>query len=91
MKERYIEQRITEEAKKLNFLTYKFVSPSRKGVPDRIFITPKGRIFFIEFKTEKGKLTKLQEKTIVAFMNYKIDVSVVRNIEQGLEILKLNA
>ena len=41
-------------------LPYKFTS-SRAGVPDRLFLTPDGGIFFIEMKAPNGKLSKLQE------------------------------
>jgi hypothetical protein len=58
-------------------------------VPDRIFITPHGEVFFIEFKSEKGKVTKLQEKVIKDITIRDVDVFVVDHVEIGLEILAL--
>ena len=49
--ERKIESKISKKAIDLGYLTYKFTSPSNRGVPDRIFINKKGEIFFIEFKS----------------------------------------
>lgn len=39
---------------------YKFVSPGNVGVPDRIVIWPNGVIHFVELKTSKGVLSRLQ-------------------------------
>ena len=89
MKERQIESKVVKKAKELGFLTYKFSSPSNRGVPDRIFISPHGKVFFIEFKSEKGKLTKLQEKVIKDITIRDVDVFVVDHVEIGLEILAL--
>ena len=89
MKEKQIESKIVKKAKELGFLTYKFSSPSNRGVPDRIFISPHGEVFFIEFKSAKGKVTKLQEKVIKDITIRDVDVFVVDHVEIGLEILSL--
>ena len=47
-------------------------------------------MFFIEFKSAKGKLTKLQEKKISELITNKVDVFVVNNEKLGLEILIKN-
>ena len=85
--EKDLEKKIVTKAKQLGFLSYKFVSPSNRGVPDRIFISKTGKVFFIEFKSVKGKLTKLQEKKISELTTNKADVFVVNSEELGLEIL----
>jgi hypothetical protein len=87
MKEKQIESKIVKKAKELGFLTYKFSSPSNRGVPDRIFISPHGEVFFIEFKSEKGKLTKLQEKVIKDIGEYGVGVFIINSVEVGLQIL----
>jgi hypothetical protein len=88
-KETTIESKVVKKAKQLGFLTYKFVSPSNRGVPDRIFINPFGKIFFIEFKSEKGKLTKLQQKTIKDIGRFKVPVYVVSDVNHGIIILNI--
>ena len=55
--------------------------------PDRIFFNKEGKVFFIEFKSAKGKLSKLQEKKISELITYKQDVFVVNSEELGIEIL----
>ena len=89
MLEKQIESKVVKKAKELGFLTYKFSSPSNRGVPDRIFISPHGEVFFIEFKSEKGKITKLQEKTIKDISSYGVGVFIINSAEVGLQILTL--
>lgn len=91
MKEKNLEAKIVKIAKELGYLTYKFTSPSNRGVPDRIFINPYGYIFFIEFKNENGKLTSLQKKFNRDVGNLGVIVFVVSKIESGIEILTINS
>jgi hypothetical protein len=89
MLEKQIESKVVKKAKELGFLTYKFSSPSNRGVPDRIFISPHGEVFFIEFKSAKGKLSQLQKKVIKDITIRDVDVFVVDHVEDGLEIIAL--
>jgi hypothetical protein len=41
--------------------TYKFKSPSQRGVADRIACLPNGGTWFVELKKPGGRLSKLQE------------------------------
>jgi hypothetical protein len=40
---------------------YKFTSPGRKGVADRIACLPDGSTWFVELKTKGGRLSPLQK------------------------------
>lgn len=91
MKEKDIESKVTKFAKSKGILSYKFVSPNNRGVPDRLFITDKGKIFFIEFKSAKGKLTELQSMTIDKMRERGVDVFVAYSVDEGEKILdKIN-
>jgi hypothetical protein len=85
--EKDLEKKIVIKAKKLGYLTYKFVSPSNIGVPDRIFINENGKLFFVEFKSKKGKLSNLQEKKISELVEKKQSVFVVNDEKLAMEIL----
>jgi hypothetical protein len=91
MLEKQIESKVVKKAKELGFLTYKFSSPSNRGVPDRIFISPHGEVFFIEFKSTKGKLSQLQKKVIKDIIALDVRVFVVRDVIDGMEILNLKS
>lgn len=86
MKESEIEKKVCEYAKGRGWLTYKFVSPSNKGVPDRVLLK-RGVCIFIEFKA-KGKLpTKLQAKVLASIHNQGFLTYVVDNVEEGKKII----
>ncbi len=57
--ERYLHKRFTD----LGGTTYKWSSPGRVGVPDRICIL-RGEVWFVEVKTEIGKLSVRQAREI---------------------------
>lgn len=61
MRESTVESALVKYAKSVGVLTYKFTSPSNRGVPDRVFIGPKGTLF-LEIKAPGKKPTALQEK-----------------------------
>lgn len=50
MRENAVEQNIVRQVKSLGGVAWKWVSPGRVGVPDRICIFPGGRIIFVELK-----------------------------------------
>ena len=60
MKESTIESYLVRRCKELGVLCYKFVSPSHRGVPDRVLIFPKGLVTFIELKAPGKSPTVLQ-------------------------------
>jgi len=60
MLEKEIERKFKKALEAKGCLVYKFASPNCRGVPDRIVITDTGRVLFVELKTEKGVLSKLQ-------------------------------
>lgn len=87
MLEKNIETNICTYAKKYGLFQVKFTSPSRIGLPDRMFISKDGEVFFIEFKAKGKKPTKLQEYTINKLRSYKVYCYVVDNIEYGRSII----
>lgn len=78
MLEREIEQRMVKEVKKRGGLCYKFVSPNNPGVPDRIVITPTGRVIFVELKTEIGRLSRIQQWQRGEIQKRGADIRVIK-------------
>ncbi len=85
--ERDIERKVCDYAKSLKFLCYKFTSPSRRSVPDRMFITPSGVVFFIEFKRWGKQLPPSQEVEIAKIRATGVDVFVVDNVDMGKGVI----
>jgi len=82
MLEKQIEAKVCDYAKTKGMMVYKFTSPARAAVPDRLFIC-KGRVFFIEFKREGQKPTPAQEREHHRLRQHKVSVFVVDNVEDG--------
>ena len=78
MLEKEIERRMVQTVRERGGLCYKFVSPSNPGVPDRIIITPNGRIVFVELKTETGRLAKIQTWQLDEMRKRGADVRVAK-------------
>lgn len=87
--EKYIETKVCDHAKKLGCLVYKFTSPSRRSVPDRIFIMPDGEgVFFIEFKRLGQKPTPAQANEIAKIVKQGTVVFVVDNVAKGKAVVE---
>ena len=61
MKESVIESKMGRMVRGHGGLFYKFVSPGNPGVPDRIVVTPRGEVYFVELKTDVGRLAAVQK------------------------------
>lgn len=59
--EKHIEAYLVKRVKERGGIAYKFVSPARRGVADRIVCLPGGAVWFIELKTVGGRLSPLQK------------------------------
>lgn len=81
--EKDIEKRVCEYARSLGCLAYKFTSPARRSVPDRLFITKKGEVFFIEFKRFGGDATLSQQVEIDRIKRQGVSVFVVDSVAAG--------
>jgi len=83
MLEKEIEAKVCDYAKTKNVLVYKFTSPNRMAVPDRLFIRPDGRVWFCEFKREKQKPTPAQDREHHRLRQHKVSVFVIDNVPDG--------
>lgn len=86
--EKDIEKKVCLYAKQVHgCYVRKFTSPAQRSVPDRLFITPSGRVFFIEFKRagQVGTVAQLAEHCQI--QNNKVRVFVVDDAEKGMELV----
>ena len=60
MLERDIEAYLVRRVKECGGKAYKFVSPTNRGVADRLVVLPGGYVWFVEVKTEGGRVSPLQ-------------------------------
>ena len=82
MREKTVEQRLHEEAKKIGGHAYKLSSQVDAGMPDRLVCFPGGRIVFVETKRPKGgRLSKIQIYRHKELRRMGFDVRVVNTTE----------
>jgi len=87
--ERDIEKAVVIYSRKLYCLAYKFTSPSRVSVPDRIFITPKGTVFFMELKRRGEVPTKAQAVEIAKLNMQGARVFVCDSVDDGKRVIDM--
>lgn len=87
MLEKEIERRMCEMIRKRGGLTFKFTSPGNVGVPDRLIITPTGVVWFVELKTETGRLSKIQKCRIAELEKQGANVRVVYGWDAAKEFV----
>lgn len=82
MREKVIEQKLVQEAKKYGGLALKFTSPSFAGVPDRLLLFRGGRVAFCEVKAPGEKPRPLQKSRIALLRRMGFKVYVLDGVEQ---------
>lgn len=86
--EKVIEGKCCKFARELGMLEYKFTSPAKRHVPDRIFLRDGGRIFWIEFKKRGEKPTAAQALEHEKMRKRGATVYVTDNVVDGKNIIE---
>jgi len=84
--EAQIEKTVTDFAVRMGWLSYKFTSPNRRAVPDRIYLRG-ATTFFIEFKAPGKAPSLAQTREHETLLNEGFAVYVVDDIVTGCEII----
>ena len=89
--EKVIEEKVNAYAKERGIAVYKFTSPARAAVPDRLYINNKGFMWFCEFK-RKGKVpTPAQQREHDRLRVRGVVVYVIDTVEGGFEMVDRHA
>ena len=86
-RESVIEEKVCAYAVTKGVIHYKFTSPNRRAVPDRMLINSNGFTWFIEFKATGKKATVPQEREHTKLRAQNKEVYVVDDIDQGKTII----
>lgn len=86
--ESQIEQHFKKKVEAHGALVWKFTSPGRAGVPDRIVILPGGRVVFAEMKAPGKKLRPLQRAVISLIRKTGCHVWVIDSLEKVDEFIE---
>lgn len=82
MRESELESILVREVRRIGGRAYKWVSPGNDGVPDRIVFFPDGRVFFVELKTETGKLSAVQKIQINRLKELKQTAITIKGLQE---------
>jgi hypothetical protein len=88
MKEKIVENHFVWAVERAGGKTWKFTSPGRKGVADRIACLPDGSTWFVELKTKGGRLSALQKMFMSDMALLNQNYACLWTIEQVDEWLK---
>ena len=75
--ETVVEAYFVKEVKKYGGIAYKFTSPARRSVPDRIVVLNGGITHFVELKTIGGKVSSGQRREIARLRDLGHTVYVI--------------
>lgn len=88
MRERDIEKWLRRQVENLGGLAFKFTSPGNDGVPDRLAVLPGGLIYFIELKTDRGRLSPLQVWQQDRLRQLGVNAAVIRGMDEAVEFIE---
>ena len=80
--ERDIERHLVRRTIEHGGVAYKFVSPGRVGVADRIVLLPGGVVWFVELKTATGRVSPLQKVFAADMRRMGTNYIVLRSTEE---------
>ena len=79
--ERVIEAHLVKRVKEAGGVAYKFTSPQRRSVPDRLVLMPGGKIWFAELKATGARPTAAQHREHERLRAMGFVVEVIDNKE----------
>lgn len=85
--EKEVEGPVKDYARSKKFYVRKFKSENNRSVPDDLFATPKGTVFFIEFKRPGKKATPAQQDEHAFMRRNNLRVHVIDNVEDGKTLI----
>lgn len=87
--EKQLEAKLKREVRKLGGEAIKFYNPFHTGLPDRIVFLPDERMFLVELKSTKGKLSPRQQKVQKDFAVLGFTVHVANTHEKLNRFIQL--
>lgn len=88
--EKQIESYLKKKVIEAGGLCYKWTSPGTAGVPDRIIIMPKGKIYFAELKAEgkRNNLSTLQRAFLAKLIIFDCKIEILASYEDVDKFIK---
>lgn len=83
IRESTVENNLVKKVKAAGGTAYKFTSPGRKAVPDRLVLLPGGRVVFVECKApgEQPRTDQVREHNRLRALGFKVVVLDSKDLE----------
>lgn len=82
-----IEKYFKTQCEKRGWLCLKIVSPSRRGLPDRLVIRPGGKVDFVEIKRLSGGLSGPQRVMLKRLRAFSVGAYVIWSKEDAQALI----
>ncbi len=86
MSEKHVEKQLINRIKSMGGIAFKFTSPGRRSVPDRLCLLPGGRVLFIECKAPGKRPTALQTREHERLRALGFDVLIIDSKEAAIAL-----
>ena len=78
MTEQKIQSKRIKELESIGYYVVKLIKTNKNGIPDLIAIPPDSDVLFVEVKTSKGKVSKLQEYRLEELKKHGVRTEIYR-------------
>ena len=78
MTEQQLQSKKIKELEAEGYYVIKLIKTNKNGIPDLVALHPTNKVLFVEVKTKKGRVSKLQEYRIKELKEYGFDAEVYR-------------
>jgi|TARA_R110000787_G_scaffold217902_1_gene326629 Holliday junction resolvase len=78
MTEQKVQANKIKELEAEGYYVLKLIKTNKNGIPDLLALHPEKKILFVEVKTKKGRVSKLQEYRIKELKEYGFQAEVHR-------------
>ena len=78
MTEQEIQKKRIKQLESEGYYVIKLIKTNKNGIPDVLAIPPDTPVIFSEIKTEKGKVSKIQEYRLKELKGYGFETEIYR-------------
>ena len=78
MTEQQIQTKKIKDLEDEGYYVLKLIKTNKNGIPDLLALHPNNKVLFVEVKTKKGKVSKLQEYRLIELREYGFETQVHR-------------
>jgi Holliday junction resolvase len=78
MTEQQVQSKKIKELEDKGYYVLKLIKTNKNGIPDLLAIHPNNEVLFVEVKTKKGRVSKLQEYRMKELREYGFETEIYR-------------